>query len=230
MRAGKILMACAALFALALEARPIYVHIAGDSVFSSSSRRPRVGIGQAMSIYVNPGYEIVNRALSGWSTQDFRTKGPYGWAYLTRYVKPGDFLLIHFGHNNRYKKLTYEQYYDDLQFFVREGRKLGADVVLITPVEECIFKDGKFVGGKELKRFTELTQDLGEAEKVPVIDLNKLSEELMVKLGETEAHKLFLEKDPSHVNHDGAKKMVELIIRDAAAQKLNLAKAFKSVD
>ncbi len=229
MKVSKLLIAAVALFSFALSARPVYVHIAGDSVAASSSKRPRVGWGQAMNLYVNPGYEMVNRAKSGWSTTQFRNADKYGWQYLVRYVKPGDFLLVHFGHNNRYKNLSYEQYYDDMEFFVREGKKLGAEVILITPIEECIFKNGEFLGGKELKKFTELTQDVAQAEKVPVIDLNKLSEDHLISLGETEARKLYLEKDISHLNNDGAKKMVELIIKDAAAQKLNLVKAFKSV-
>ena len=229
MRIGKVLLAAVSLFTLAAGARPVYIHFAGDSVISHSSRKPRTGVGQAMSLYTAPGYEMVNRAKSGWSSTQFRNGDTYAWEYLTRYVKPGDFLLIHFGHNNRHKNLSFEQYYDDLVFFVREGRKLGADVVLVTPIEECIFKNGEFVGGKELKKYTELTQDVAEAEKVPVIDLNKLSDELFTALGEAEARKLFIPKDPSHFNHDGAKKMSEMLIKEVAAQKLKLAKAFKSV-
>lgn len=230
MKLVQCLIAAAAVCCVtAAEARNVYVHIAGDSIMSSSSRKPRVGVGQAMALYVNPGYEIVNRALSGWSTSQFRTGGPYGWNYLVKYVKPGDFLLIHFGHNNRYKKLPDLAYVDDLTFFVREGRKLGAEVVLLTPVEEWVFKNGEFVGGKELKKFSELVQDVADAEKVPVIDLNKMSEELFTKLGAEESLKLFIPKDNSHFNLDGAKMISEMLIRDAAKQKLKLAAAFKTV-
>ena len=229
MKFGKLLLVAVSLFTLAAGARPVYIHFAGDSVISHSSRKPRTGVGQAMALYTLPGYEMVNRAKSGWSSTQFRNGEQYAWEYLTRYVKPGDFLLIHFGHNNRHKNLSFEQYYDDLVFFVREGRKLGADVVLVTPIEECIFKNGEFVGGKELKKYTELTQDVAEAEKVPVIDLNKLTEELFTSLGEEETRKLFIPKDPSHFNPDGAKKITELLIKEAAAQNLKLAKAFKSV-
>ena len=223
--AAALLAGCA----LAAEARNVYIHIAGDSVAASSSKRPRVGWGQAMELYVKPGYEMVNRAQSGSSTKKFRNGDRYEWKYLVKYIKPGDFLLIHFGHNNRYKNIPYIEYEDDLTFFIKEARKLGAQVVLVTPVEEWVFKDGEFVGGKELKRYSEIVMDVAEAEKVPVIDLNKLSGELFAKLGAEESRKLFIPSDNSHFNLTGAKMMCELIIRDAVRQKLPLAEAFKEL-
>lgn len=224
--AALLLAGCAAT----AEARNIYVHIAGDSVAAASGKRPRVGWGQALELYVKPGYEMVNRARSGYSTTAFRNSDRYEWKYLVKYVKPGDFLLIHFGHNNRHKNIPLMQYEDDLTFFVREGRKLGAQAVLITPVEEWVFKDGEFIGGKELKRYSEIVQDVAEAEKVPVIDLNKLSTELFTRLGPEESLKLFIPKDNSHFNLDGAKRIAELIIKDAIRQKLPLAAAFRDPD
>ena len=62
-----------------------------------------------------------------------------------------------------------------------------------------------------------------------MIDLNKLSGELLAKLGRDESLKLFIPKDNSHYNLGGAKQICELLIRDAARQKLPLAGAFNEL-
>lgn len=223
--------------AIAVLAAPVRIHLVGDSICAGSSRPPRTGWGTALAGYTLPGFDVENRARSGLSTSSCRTKTDYqGWAYVTKpsYFRPGDYVVLNFGHNNRRKNISMEQYADDLTFFIRDAKSKGVNVVLTTPIEERVFKNGAFVGGKELKEYAKYVYQVAEAEKVPVIDLNALSTDDILTLGEEKSHPYYLSSasktnDNSHLTQAGAKWIAEMFLREAARQQLPITKCFRSV-
>lgn len=223
------------LFSVCAFARPVYIHLLGDTIGANSSRPPRTGWGQALEKYALPGYELVNRCRSGLSTSSCRTAQNYqGWGYVSKYFKKGDFLVLNFAHNNRRKNISMEQFADDMVFFIREARAKGVTVVLATPVEERIFKNGAFVGGKELKEYTKWIFKIGADENVPVIDLNSLSTDDILVLGEEKSFPYYLASaskinDLSHLTPAGAKWITELFLKEAARQQLPIAKCFRVI-
>lgn len=75
------------------------VFIASDSTAAKTSGADHQGWGEPFAAYFDPAkINVVNRARGGRSSRTFVTEGL--WDQLLADVKPGDFVLIQFGHND----------------------------------------------------------------------------------------------------------------------------------
>lgn len=75
------------------------VFVAGDSTAARNSGRPIQGWAVPFADYLDPArVNLANRARGGRSSRTFLTEGR--WERLLGEVKPGDFVLIQFGHND----------------------------------------------------------------------------------------------------------------------------------
>ncbi len=71
--------------------------IAGDSTLKSNA--PLRGWGQDLGTFFDPKkINVVNRAIGGRSSRTFFTEGR--WKEIQDGIKPGDFVIIQFGHND----------------------------------------------------------------------------------------------------------------------------------
>lgn len=80
---------------------------------------------------------VANYARNGRSTKSFRDEGL--WQPVPGLLRPGDLLLIQFGHNDEKSEdpsryATPEQYAQNLLAYAQEAARLGALPVLITPL------------------------------------------------------------------------------------------------
>ena len=83
------------LFSALVSGQPT-IYIAGDSTASNVERR---GWGDHFGAYFDASkVTIVNRARAGRSSRTFLTEGL--WDKLTADLKPGDVVLLQFGHND----------------------------------------------------------------------------------------------------------------------------------
>lgn len=73
--------------------------VAGDSTAAANNGQPIQGWGVPVADYFDAGkVNVANRARGGRSSRTFITEGL--WAGLVAELKPGDFVLIQFGHND----------------------------------------------------------------------------------------------------------------------------------
>lgn len=85
--------------AAAVDASLPTVFIASDSTAAKSPAEDHQGWGVPFADYFDPAkINVVNRARGGRSSRTFITEGL--WDQLLADVKPGDFVLIQFGHND----------------------------------------------------------------------------------------------------------------------------------
>src|SRR4051812_12381476 len=98
-------MRLAAVLAAALIAAPsapaIDVHLIGDSTMANrveSDTTSERGWGQYLGREFDSTVAVHNHAVNGRSTKSFITEGK--WAAVLGQLKPGDYLLIEFGHND----------------------------------------------------------------------------------------------------------------------------------
>src|SRR3954464_13282694 len=86
---------------LAALAEPHTLFMAGDSTMAAQPLIPATparGWGQMLQPYFNDDLRVENVASSGQSTKSFREKGR--GQQILDHLKPGDFVLIEFGHND----------------------------------------------------------------------------------------------------------------------------------
>jgi lysophospholipase L1-like esterase len=122
------------------------VLIAGDSTASSypAPRAPQTGWGQVLGYFFIDDAIVLNRAVSGRSTKSYIDEGK--WEALVAEMRPGDIVLISFGHNDsrddapeRYTRADRE-FRDNLARFARETKATGAIPVILSPAARRLWE------------------------------------------------------------------------------------------
>lgn len=178
------------------------IFLVGDSTMSEKplEDNPERGWGQLFPQFLE-GIEVKNYAVNGRSTKSFINE--HRWDTVLAQLKQGDWVLIQFGHNDQKKEDSTRYaapngaYKDNLLRFVKEARVKGANPVLITPVMRRKFDDrGKFAD--QHGEYPGVVRALAAQYKVPLIDLHKSSEALLVQQGVQGSEKLFKTTPAGH--------------------------------
>ena len=205
------------LFASAIPEKTTTIFIIGDSTAANkdiSSGKQERGWGMVLQSYFDDNIRVDNRALNGRSSLSFINEGR--WDAVLKSMKPGDYVIIQFGHNDEKPKAdrhtdpgsTFDY---NLAKFVRETREHGGIPVLMNCVvrrnffvkapeiddDEKLrtqtFKDGvKMVEGDTLidthGLYRVAPRDVAQRMNVHFVDANKITHDLEQGLG-TEASK-----------------------------------------
>ncbi|BFP54482.1 rhamnogalacturonan acetylesterase [Streptomyces sp. CMC78] len=191
--------------------RPRTLHIAGDSTAATKSAdaAPETGWGMALPFFLARHLRVANHAVNGRSSKSFIDEGRL--AALLGGVRPGDLLLIQFGHNDEKTEdpargtdpaTTYRAY---LREYVRGARARRARPVLLTSVERRRFgPDG--TARPTHGEYPAAMRALAAEEGVPLLDIQALSLARWQRLGPDGTLPLFLWLKPGESpNHpDGA--------------------------
>jgi lysophospholipase L1-like esterase len=223
-------------FALPAE-KKITVWMIGDSTMSVKEVKayPETGWGMPFAYFFDSSVKVDNRAKNGRSTKTFISENL--WAPVEAAIQPGDYVFMQFGHNDESKEkvdryTTPEEYKANLLKFINETKAKGGYPILLTPVSRRKFdKDGKIMQTHEV--YSQLVRDLAKDQNVPMIDLDKKSQDLFQKFGEENSKLLFNQVEPgehpnypegkidnTHFNELGARKIAELVL--AGMKELNL--------
>ena len=134
------------------EPRPITIHMIGDSTMANKPLVPpnsERGWGQLLSLYFDEGVRIQNYAANGRSTRSFIAEGR--WKTVLQNLKPGDYVIIQFGHNDEKTNnaglgtAPFGAFKENFESYVRETREHQATPILATPIARRRFdSDGKF--------------------------------------------------------------------------------------
>lgn len=180
--------------AVAIEPAADFVNLflAGDSTVTDQDGALSTGWGQMLPRFFRAGVAVVNNAQSGDSLRSFRGNGLLD--QIWERARPGDFLLIQFGHNDQKDKLegagAFTTYKRELEAYVAEARARELEVVLVTPMERRRFEGGS--PRPTLADFAEAMRQVGREQSVPVIDLHAASLKLYAALGPEGSKRVFL--------------------------------------
>ena len=251
---GTVFPARVAATPVAQEAKLFF---AGDSTLDDYGRRhrpPYASWGTELESHMRKPHVVVNFASSGESTKSFINNGH--WKRLLESVRKGDFVAIQFGHNDQKWCTPFYQekrfcnpkgtYRDNLRKMVADVRAKGATPLLLTPIVRGNFdKEGKrLVDGKDsrgisLASYAESVLAVGRELKVDVVDMNKLTHELLEQIGMDAAMKFYVissglaagkdgesSKDVTHPAAAGAEAFARLFMEDVARRKLSVSALF----
>jgi len=187
--------------------KPVKVWIIGDSTVADYSlepdyqakRYPIMGWGQVFQAFMSSdslhmvrhiiktdSVIVDDRARGGRSTRSFFEEGR--WSEIYRSLKPGDVVMIQFGHNDasvskgeRYTSLP--GYKEFLRLYVNQSRDKGATPILITPVARNYpWEDGKL--GNTHGDYPDGMKAVADELGVYLIDLTILSMEFFTDKGQ----------------------------------------------
>jgi lysophospholipase L1-like esterase len=207
------------------------IFIAGDSTASNTDRK---GWGDPFADYFDESkVTVLNRARAGRSARTFLNEGL--WDKIAADLKPGDYVLIQFGHNdggapdkppargdlpgigNESQELTMpsgnvETVYTFgwyLRKFINDTKARGAHPIVLSLTVRNIWKDGKVERGSG--QFAKWSQDVAEAEKVPFVDQTNIIADAFEKMGEAQVKELF-PIDHTHTSQQGADLNARLVV------------------
>jgi len=217
----------------------ITVYLVGDSTMADKEviAYPETGWGMPFHYFFDSSVTVDNRAKNGRSTRTFIEEGR--WQAVVNNLHEGDYVLIQFGHNDEVEtKRSYttpDDFKTKLEKFVNESRSKKAIPVLITPVARRKFDStGKIE--ETHAAYTQLVKDVAKKLHVPLIDLDKESQQLVQQFGPEGSKYLYNylspgenphypdgREDNTHFSELGARKMAEIVLHDIENLHLELA-------
>lgn len=235
------------LFALPLLLGAADLYLAGDSTMCdySKNRAPLTGWGTALKALVKPGVQVTNLAMGGRSSKSFLTENR--WDKILDKAKPGDFVIIQFGHNDAHvgPKNTYrhtsadETYKHYLKIYIAEARANGLIPVLCTQTAICKFETDGAVrehGSTYIRACRDVARETG----CDFVDLNLIAREKLAAMGPDAGRKLYMflapeefpaypkgREDSCHLRDAGAEFYAREFVTQAREKKLKIAGLFQ---
>jgi lysophospholipase L1-like esterase len=215
------------------------LYLVGDSTVRNGrgdGANGQWGWGEPLVDFFDPSkINVVNRALGGRSSRTYITEGR--WDELLAMLKPGDFVVFQFGHNDSgplddtsrargtisgvgdesreidnpitKKHEVVHTYGWYMRKYVSDTLAKGATPIVCSPIPRKIWKDGKVVRNAE--NYGGWARQVAESEKVAFIDLNEIIARRYDALGEAQVETLFA--DPhTHTNRAGAELNAECVV------------------
>ncbi|MGA1981692.1 MAG: GDSL-type esterase/lipase family protein [Acidobacteriaceae bacterium] len=194
--------------------------LAGDSTVNHTT-----GWGTAFCERQATDTECFNSSRNGRSAKSYREQGLWDRALA---VHP-DYILIQFGANDGPGKgplledVPTTTFSDYMRADIREARAAGAIPVLVTPLPQRNYKDGKHV--RTLEDFAAAMRAVGKETNTVVLDLNAEANAALDAMTEDQAHQFNNNpadlavpgRDTTHLNAKGGEFFGAMVAREFAA-------------
>jgi lysophospholipase L1-like esterase len=202
------------------------------------------------------GYEIIpmfdpakihvyNEGLGGRSSRGYIQEG--AWAKVMDHIQPGDWVIIHFGHNDAansqnypdrttikgngddtqdidspvtHQKETIHSYGWYLRQYVHDVKSKGANVIICSPPPRNTWVDGKIFRG--LDGYAGWAAEAAKQSGALFLDLNTISADKYDALGQEATRPLF--NDNQHSRKAGAHLNAESVVTGIRQLNIPLAK------
>lgn len=237
-----LIMAFAGL-AFVHQQKPI-LYLIGDSTTHNSDKETW-GWGSIIPNYFNLAkINIENHAMAGRSTRTFIKEGR--WNKVDSLLKPGDFVMMVFGHNEGgqpdttkkgYRgvlkgtgeetveltwpngiKETVHTYGWYLRKFIRETKAKGATPMVLSMIPRNEFREGKVIRADN--DYGKWAREVAQQEGAIFIDMNRLTADKYDQWG-PDSVKKFFPGDHTHTNKAGATVNAESVAEGIRADPKN---------
>lgn len=228
------------------------VWILGDSTVRNGNGTGMDGMwgwGDELGQRLDPGkINVSNVAISGFSSRTYYTRM---WPWMLPNIKPGDYVLMQFGHNDAgdpadahraraslkgigpetttiRNPLTGEEevvhtYGWYMRQMIEDIRKAGAIPLVCTPVPRNQWRDGKVLAAD----YVQWASEVAKAEDVPLLNINRLIAAQYEKMGRQKTLAVFADRS-THTTLQGAEINADAVIE--AIQSLPSTTTLKALD
>jgi len=198
--------------------------VVGDSTASNGAD---LGWGSHLGSFFDPAkINVLNRAHGGASARSF--VNAY-WAAMMKEIKPGDYILVQFGHNDggtpgqgtRPERPDLAGLGEDtmditdaagnpetvhsfgwyIRKYISDGQSKGATVIIVTPTPTNNWNNGKI--GRGLGKFGPWLLEVAKAQNVRGVDFNSIVAEEYDAMGQDKVAALY-QTDRTHSTPPGA--------------------------
>ena len=222
-----LITAALAFFAFVQKDKPT-LYIIGDSTVRNTNR-PQCGWGEVIGeLFDSARIDISNHAMAGRSTRTFIKEGR--WDKVMEVLKPGDYVMMQFGHNegsvpdttragyrgvlkdtgSETKELvwpdgkpeTVHTYGWYLRKFVMDAKSKGAVVIICSMIPRNEFREGKVLRANN--DYGKWASEVARQEGAFFVDLNGITADKYDAWGPDKV-KTFFPGDHTHTNEEGAR-------------------------
>ncbi|MDC7683492.1 rhamnogalacturonan acetylesterase [Asticcacaulis sp. BYS171W] len=211
----------------AITVEPVTVptlYVLGDSTVCDQSGEPYASWGQMFPRFFKPTVAVANHGESGEST--FSSKGANRFDKIISLIKPGDYFIVQFGHNDQKSKdADAEQKYKAILIdWANQVKAKGGTAVIVSPMHRNRFEGGKV--NETLGNYPQMAKEAAAESGAIFIDLHEKSRVLYETLGPKGTMALFMhnedysKKDGTHHGPYGAYELAKIVaqgLRDAKA-------------
>ncbi len=227
---------------------PITLFMIGDSTMANKDISGKMadnqerGWGQMLQQFLDSTKVIVNNhAVNGRSSKSFINEGR--WDTILRLMKPGDYIIIQFGHNDEKPQADrhtdpYTTFNANLKKFIKEARNKGVIPILMNSIVRRKFSADTLIDTHG--EYVVVPRKVAKEMKCLFVDANKLTHNYIQPMGPEESKKLFCwlpaneyesapkgRQDDTHLNIYGATEIASLLIKDIARQNKTLRRALR---
>lgn len=200
----------------------VTVFMIGDSTMANkplAKENQERGWGQMLPVYLQGKIKVDNHAVNGRSSKSFIDEGR--WDKVMELIRPGDYVIIQFGHNDE-KIKSADRYTvpggtfdENLRRFVNDAKSKGATPILMNSIARRNFPPNAGLDiasesddkQKEWKgkypeegvilvdthgAYLESPRNVAKETGVTFIDMNKLTHKLVQELGPNSSRELFM--------------------------------------
>lgn len=201
----------------------VNVFMIGDSTMANKpldNENQERGWGQMLPIYFEGALKVDNHAVNGRSSKSFIDEGR--WEAVRSQIKPGDYVIIQFGHNDEKIKDTKRytvaggSFDDNLRRFVNETREKGGTPILMNAIVRRNFpQNGEVPEDSDDQRktwkdnfdkypaegtvlvdthgaYVDAPRNVAQEMNVVFVDMNKLTHEMVQTLGTTLSKDMYM--------------------------------------
>jgi rhamnogalacturonan acetylesterase len=222
------------------------IYLIGDSTVKNGQGKGDGGLwgwGKFLPDFFDSSRVVVeNDARGGTSSRTFQNTL---WDAVLAKLKPGDFVIMQFGHNDNgaladsarargtikgigleskeiYNPILKKQevvhtYGWYMRKFISDTRSKGATPVVCSPVPRNDWKDGKII--RDTSSYAKWAAEVAKAENVSFISLNEIICNHSDQLGEQKARYTFFGSDHTHTIEAGAKFNASCVVEGIKALK-----------
>ncbi|MEO6569116.1 MAG: rhamnogalacturonan acetylesterase [Opitutaceae bacterium] len=199
------------------------IFIIGDSTVCDQSREPFNSWGQMLTRFIKSDIAVANHGESGETYRD--SIGRRRLDKMLSVMKPGDFMLMQFGHNDQ-KQIAagnggpFTTYKEEIKKHVDAVRAHGGIPIIVSPME-------RRTSTPPLSDYAEASRQAAHDLATAFIDLNAMSLPFYAALeahGAEYSRKAFAGQDDTHHNNYGSYELAKCIVQSIRVQQLPLAK------
>lgn len=234
---------------VAAKPRPVHIFMAGDSTMADKPYYRNItdslsgavtqevnlerGWGQFLPELMSDEVIVKNYAKNGRSTKSFRAEGL--WGKIMTDLQKGDYVIIQFGHNDssltKNSRTTAAEFKANLEKYVDDVKAKGGNPILCTSVARRKFVDRKLVDTHGT--YPDILRQVAKDKKVPLVDLQKSTSDLLSAEGERNSKQLFHKLAPgqsvafpkglddnTHFSEKGARAVAELFVKGVKELKI----------
>lgn len=214
------------------------VFLCGNSTVVDQDDEPWASWGQMITRWFTDSVCFCNLAESGETASTFIGAGRLKKALSM--MKPGDYIIMEFGHNDQKQKQpgagAYYNFATALKTFVDEARLRGATPIFVTPTQRRAFdSEGRIRETHE--DYPEAMAWVARREQVPLIDLHAMTRTLFEAMGVEESKRAFVHypagtypgqsqafADNTHFNPYGAYQIAKCVVEGLIEARIDFVR------